>query len=358
MAALLASSGAARADDYVIVRGAYYREASTRVVQPMVEVDRDSPTGIDVSAHYLVDAITSASASAGVGVDSLFTEIRNEAGLRLAKRWELAEVRLGYRYSAESDYWSHAVAGSVAGKFWGDTARVALSLGLSFDSVSARGRTPACAAAGSFSCSLDGYYAGVSYTQVLSPVLIAQASLEAMLLDGFQGNVYRTVPNLGYEVLPTQRLRSAASVHVAYYLPNSETGFQVHYRYYRDPWPATWNMNAHTIDLRLFQMLTPDLEVRLSYRRFIGDGASFWCDTVADSACYFGKSVYSTDPKLGPGHTDFPEVKFYWQASAFAEVPLLRWFATGTFEASYGRYLQSTSFGPAHVLQAGYRMPY
>ena len=36
--------GMARADDYVVVRGAYYREASTRVIQPMVELQRESPT--------------------------------------------------------------------------------------------------------------------------------------------------------------------------------------------------------------------------------------------------------------------------------------------------------------------------
>ena len=58
-------AGMARADDYVIVRGAYYREASTRVIQPMVELQRDSPSGIDVGAHFLVDAITSASIAAG-----------------------------------------------------------------------------------------------------------------------------------------------------------------------------------------------------------------------------------------------------------------------------------------------------
>ena len=58
-------AGPVRADDYVSVRGVYYREPSTRVIQPMVEVERDSPSGIDVGAHFLVDAITSASLPPG-----------------------------------------------------------------------------------------------------------------------------------------------------------------------------------------------------------------------------------------------------------------------------------------------------
>jgi hypothetical protein len=70
---LTAAGSTAVAGDYVIVRGAYYREASTRVIQPIVEVERESPSGIDVGAHFLVDAITSASIAAGTSVDYVFT---------------------------------------------------------------------------------------------------------------------------------------------------------------------------------------------------------------------------------------------------------------------------------------------
>ena len=50
----------ARAEDRVTVRGAYYREASTRVVQPMLQLSTDLPEGFDLSATALVDAISSA----------------------------------------------------------------------------------------------------------------------------------------------------------------------------------------------------------------------------------------------------------------------------------------------------------
>ena len=47
-----------RGDDRVSVNGAYFRETSTRVVQPMIEVSKDLPSGFDVSAHFLVDVMS------------------------------------------------------------------------------------------------------------------------------------------------------------------------------------------------------------------------------------------------------------------------------------------------------------
>ena len=76
------------------------------------------PHGFDVNAHYLVDTITSASAAAGTSVDNIFTEIRNEVGLGFGKTWDRTRATLSYKYSAESDYWSHA--------FWASLSRTLL----------------------------------------------------------------------------------------------------------------------------------------------------------------------------------------------------------------------------------------
>src|SRR5262245_53955137 len=206
------------ADDYVIVRGAYYREASTRVIQPMVELHRDSPSGFDVSAHFLVDAITSASIAAGTTVDNVFTEIRDEAGLRLRKRWDRSDLTLSYKYSAESDYWSHGLGASFGQRLWEDTATVRLSLGMTFDTMTAKGRNPDCRPGDAEPfCTLNALFGGISYSQVLSPVALAQVSYEAAYLEGFQGNVYRMVSSLQrYEYLPEKRLRSAITPRIAY----------------------------------------------------------------------------------------------------------------------------------------------
>jgi hypothetical protein len=390
-AALLAASlavapAAVRADDYVSVRGVYYREASTRVIQPMVEVRRDSPSGIDIDAHFLIDAITSASAAAGTSVDNIFTEIRDEVGLRVRRRWERSEVSLAYKYSAESDYWSHSIGASIGQRLWDDTATVRLSLGRSYDTMSANGGTMLnCHGFGTpTSCWLNTWYAGLSYSQVLSPVALAQISYETAYLDGYQGNVYRTVPTLNNqpEFLPPHRLRSAITPRVAYYIPSSATGFQLHYRFYFDYYPGEhltdsdpWLLMGHMIEARIYQELTPTLEARILFRYYRQNHAQFWCQppfkptqlpptefcaqaTNPPSGYAPGAFYYAADPKLGPLHTEYPELQLVWQADALRDVPLLRWFAAGTFEISYGYYYQSTSFGNAHVLQTGYRLAY
>jgi uncharacterized protein DUF3570 len=370
---LLASALVARADDRVTIRGAYYREPSTRVIQPVVDITKDLPRGFDIEAHYLVDAITSASASAGTTVDSVFTEIRNEVGLGVGKSWERTRATLGYKYSAESDYWSHSIAGSLAWRVWADTATVAISGGQSFDQVGFRARTPNCLSSGVFpgdnSCKLNATFAGVSYTQVLSAVAIAQLNLDTSYLSGFLANPYRQVPNFGYEVVPDKRERSAVAARIAYYWPGAQTGAQLHYRFYWDFYPGTsledrdpWLLRAHTVEARIYHQVTHDLEVRLLYRQYFQNAAAFWCDVLDSPSCYApGGSPLpyeSTDPKLGNLRTEYPEVKLLWDAESLQAVPFFRWFAAGTFEISYGRYFQNDSFGDAHVLQAGYSMPY
>jgi hypothetical protein len=370
VAALVVFAGVARAEDHVTVRGAYYREPSTRVIQPVVTVERDTPEGIDVAAHYLIDAITSASVAAGASADNIFTETRNEAGLRLRKRWARSDLTVGYTYSAESDYWSHAIGLSAGHDFWGDTARVAYSLGLNFDSASARGRTPYCVptdAQGNpigFSCPLTVFFDGLNYTQVLSPVSLIQINLESAYLNGFQANLYRTVPNFGYEKVPDRRLRVAAAARGAYYFPRTGTGLQFQYRFYidTDPYasgPDPWRIVSHTVEGRIFQQVSRDLEVRLTYRQYFQSRAQFWCDAITRPDCYApDATAYSTDPKLGPVTTEYPEVKLIWEAESWRGTPFFGWFAAGTFDISYGHYFQSTSFGNAHVLQMGYTMPY
>jgi hypothetical protein len=377
----------AEANDYVVVRGAYYREASTRVIQPMVELQREAPgTGVDVAAHFLVDAITSASIAAGTAVDNVFTEIRDEVGLRVRKRWQRSDMALSYRYSAESDYWSHGVAASFGHRFWEDTASVRLSVGRSFDAVTANGRMPVCRPGQDpmRSCDLNVWFGGISYSQVLSPVAIAQVSYEAAYVEGYQGNPYRMVSSLmRYEHVPERRMRNAITPRIAYYLPGSGTGFQLNYRFYFDYYPGDpgtrgagdpWNIFARTIEARVYQQLLPSLEARVLFRYYRQNHAQFWCDAATrpvgiptdfclvntdPPAGYPSDAVYyAADPKLGPVVTQYPEMQLVWQADALRDVPFLRWFSAGAFEISYGYYFQNTSFGGAHLLQTGYRLAY
>src|SRR5437868_14434235 len=87
-----------RAENRVTVRGAYFLEASTRVIQPTVEISKDLPDGFDITAAYLLDAITSASVAAGTASDTIFTELRNQAALVVGKTRNRLHSSLGYTY--------------------------------------------------------------------------------------------------------------------------------------------------------------------------------------------------------------------------------------------------------------------
>ena len=347
---VLVGARQAWADDYVVVRGAYYREASTRVIQPMVELQRESPSGVDVGAHFLVDAITSASIAAGTSVDNVFTEVRDEVGLRVRKRWERSDATLSYRYSAESDYWSHSIGASFGTRFWDDTATLRLSLGRSFDTMSAKGRTPDCRPnmPAQF-CTLNIWFAGVSYSQVLSPVAIAQISYETAYLDGFQGNLYRMVSSLmRYEYLPEQRMRNAITPRIAYYLPRSQTGFQLHYRFYFDFYPGEHATpsdpvvldRAHDRGARVpaahadrrgaaaAPLLPPEprpLLVRRAPAVAAGPHGVLRGRHRSARRLPTDAHYYTADPKLGPVTTTYPEVKLVWDADALRDgaVPAL-----------------------------------
>lgn len=367
-------AGLLRAENRVTVRGAYYREASTRVVQPVVEIRNDLPGGIDLGAHVLVDAITSASVAAGNAMDSIFTEFRSEAGIGMGKTFGPTRIGVAYRYSAESDYWSHGLSLALTRKLWQDTGTLSVSLGRGWDQVGSRFRTPACIPTDKqgqprgTTCPLGIYFGGIAYSQVLSPTLLAQASYELSYSDGFQANLYRSVPNLGYEDVPGKRLRHALAARVAKYLTAIRMGVQLHYRYYRDQYPGfrddgfkddPWDLNGHMVEGRIYRGLTSDLEIRLAYRYYRQGSVSFWCDWIASPGCYGpGTRVYTSDPKLGPLRTSFPEAKLFWTAHRLRGVPVLGWLSDGTFEISYGYLFQSTSFGNAHLLQTAYSLPY
>jgi hypothetical protein len=354
LALLPASPG--RGEDRVSVHGAYFREASTRVVQPMIQIAKDLPYGLDVGAHFLVDAITSASVAAGGGADSLFTELRKEAGVVVGKTWDRTRISLSYRQSREPDYISHTAGAQWTQGVWDNSGTFNLRLAAGHDTIGPM-----------LDQQMSFYFGGLSYTQALSPTWLAQLGYEASFLDGYQGNPYISVPNVGHEKPPDKRLRHALAARVAKYLPRSRTGLQLAYRFYIDQTTASginpWDLTAHTIEARVFQELPAGLELRFSYRYHTQGKAAFWCLTDpsrgGSTECYGMFPRYaSVDDKLGPLHTQTPQVKLIWEARGLGGVPVLEWLAQGAFDVSYGYYLQSSKFGNAHLLETGYSLPF
>ncbi|MEO8215367.1 MAG: DUF3570 domain-containing protein, partial [Myxococcales bacterium] len=313
-------------------------------------------------------------------------EYRNEAGVSVGKTWSRLRLGAAYRYSAESDYWSHTVALSAALRVWSDTGTVAVSGGIGRDQVGRRvqGSSPdvapqpgaPCVPSRVLTCPLDSVFAGVGYSQVLSPTLLVQGGYEVAVNNGYLASVYRGVAPYGNELVPDNRVRQALSVRGAKFLRGTKTGFQLHYRYYWDlEWEGSdplllarsvarseagnpWQVRSHTVEGRIYQRVGRDVELRFTHRLYSQGPANFWCDQAQDSACYTGQPYRTADPKLQPVATVFVEGKVYWAATRWRGHSFFQWFAEGTFELSYGVFFQDTQFANAHVLQTGYSLPF
>src|SRR5690348_13616054 len=101
---LVGLAAPARGEGLLSMRGGYFKERSTLVEQPMIDLELDSGRHGWLDAHVLVDGITSASSATGGSRE--FTERRYEIGLGYT--WAWSRVRAGARahYSLEQDYMS------------------------------------------------------------------------------------------------------------------------------------------------------------------------------------------------------------------------------------------------------------
>jgi hypothetical protein len=372
-------SARAHAENHFSVRGTYFREPSTRVVQPMMEAEVDLPKGYVIGAHAAVDAISSASIGQGVGTDKVFRENRYEAGLRVGKDIDGNKVVGFFRYSNEPDYKAYSGGLTYTREVWGRTGILGLSVARSHDDI-----RPVFQA----EKALDVWSFGVAYNQILTPTTVVQVGYEMNYLDGFYGNPYIATPDLGREDLPEVRIRHAFAIKAAQYIPDLSLGVQLLYRFYLDQGAFgaldPWGMTAHTIEGRIYKNLGTDFEVRLSYRYHWQGNAGFWCNANPANGgmlgCYgMTPEFHSWDPKFGHLTTHLPELRVTWDLRALALTPVLRHLAGGAIDVSYGFLFETTPYGAgfsdknappvighliphkyggAHIIQTGYSLPF
>jgi hypothetical protein len=368
--------------DTLTLRGNYYRDRNTRVVQPDIDIRKQLPTGTQISAHYLLDAITSASVAAGVLRDQPFTELRNEAGLTLGQVIGPALIVGSYSYSSESDYWSHFATLGVLLSLFQNNTQLSATIGYGNDRVAQRMGPTAFNPVGG----LQTVRGVVTWTQAIIPKLQLTASYEIGVLgfgsvdNGWQANVYRTV-NLGgapsRETVPYQRIRQAVAT--AWYwtltVPSRIMPYIVlrpSYRFYWDD----WGLNSHTPELRIYVPTGP-VEWRVTGRWYTQNSVSFWSDDgvrpaypagvqgLHCSTCLLPSSrsmLWATaDPKLGAFTSEFFELSALFRLRGLAALRWLPghdWIAAGTLQLSYGHYFNSsfahTAFGDAEI--AGFQL--
>lgn len=373
------AAGAARAQSEMTLRGNYWRDRNTRVIQPEVELTKEFSTGTTVGAHYLLDAITSASVAAGVQSDQAFTELRNEFGMKLGQRiGGIGRIFGSYSYSSESDYWAHLATLSGAVDLAQRNTTLAATLAYGHDNVGQRMGPTAFSKLGS----LDTVVFIATLSQVLSPQALLNLSLDVGQIgfgdknNGFQANPYRTVLLGGSpsrESVPFARTRFAISLALNLALPvglpwMKAIMFRPYYRYYQDD----WGISSHTPELRTYVPLGP-VELRFTGRYYTQSHATFWreqfglpayvntagdpmgstgafcTDCRADSA--HNVRFFTADPKLSAFSDYYFEVRFQLKLAFMQK--LSRWLSEGLLDLSYGHLFESgyarTAFGDAEV---------
>jgi Protein of unknown function (DUF3570) len=287
--ALAAGPRAASSDGEVTLRGAYYKERSTRVTQPMMDARFDVGEDGELAAHVLLDSISSASIAAGAAGQS-FNENRFELGGTYLHRLGNLRVGGGTRLSSEPDYQSGFVHLRGEVELADRNTTIALNLAGGRDAVSNEGSQieMADAVKGVLYTSMGS----VSLSQVLSPTLIGQLTYDLIHLDGFQENPYRAVSAGGGfepERVPETRTRHAAQAALRGLVPPTRSTLIGSYRIYRDD----WGIVGHTPEIRLVQEVIPQLDVHVRYRYHHQSGADFY------------KPIYpSADPEMEPYLTD------------------------------------------------------
>ncbi|HET7502913.1 MAG TPA: DUF3570 domain-containing protein [Kofleriaceae bacterium] len=365
MAALAAASvvgvPGARADGTLAVRGVYYKERATRVMQPMLDGMFDAGLHGIVTGHFLVDAITSASSSSGAADSKPFTEQRYEGGLGYARELGRWTVGGDAKYSTESDYRSIYLGGRVQLDLGQKNTVLGLGGGISLDTISAAAAqgpsmpTLRCDAANpaETACGLDVYALYASASQILGRDTVLGASADISTLRGYQSNPYRQAivgEVLAAERHPTERTREAFAGSLRHYLARTGTTLIGAYRYYRD----TWKVHAHTPEIRIVQEVGLSADAAVRYRYYTQDGAYFFRDRYPPDDAAMTQYV-SDDVKLSSftGHTF--EAKLGVLGDAFGLTG--RW-AGARFEGILEYAIQHNRFGNAVIAHVALTVPF
>lgn len=359
------------AEDRVTVRGNYYRETSTRVLAPVVYVEKDLPDErFTVGAEYLLDSVTSASIGAGAaavtGGDFLFTEFRHESTLRASARLRNWSFGGFFRYSTESDWISRSFGLGGSRDVFGRAGTVSLSYMSNLDSALQiyGGRTipwtggkmqigdvsePGTPQPGSNLLQL--HYLALGYTHALTRRLLGGVLVEGIYAKGPQDNPYRKVRDGLDESHPRLRRRLALSGFLRWAVPKTPLVLESRYRFYADD----WDIIAHSPEVRAHIRFAKRLILRARYRFYHQTGAFFW----REDGNYGSDTLYRTaDPKMTRFLSHTPGVELTVELDGLAKFKGLQWLRGAWVQATYNHVFQTNRFGNARLGSLAFSIPF
>jgi uncharacterized protein DUF3570 len=300
--AVASVAGDARAEDKVEVKAEYFTEPSKvqplHVFHPALGINVDAHPDFSLNFAYESDVVSGATPRTYGSMDAItsathFSDTRHAfhggAELRLGP----VAVDAGYTYAFENDYRSHSVDIAAKVDLWGKNTTFKLGYAHNFDSVcdvDNKGADPTerrslGSSAGCFTktvgivsepLAIDSY--AVSWTQVLSPILVSDLAATFQVLDGFQSNPYRRVRLFGtieaQESEPLLRQRVALQARMRLAMPRARGALGFLGRFYYD----TWGIKAGTAEVTWDEWVLPQLLFRVRGRFYQQGRALFYRD--------------------------------------------------------------------------------
>jgi hypothetical protein len=259
--------------------------------------------GGEIAVTAVVDMVSAASVDVISEATPGFTEVREEADVRLSKR--VGDWLPGghYRYSHEPDYISNGGGVTIERRLGGADTVLDGGLDLAYDLV---GRHETSFTEwGRHLWTASGE---VGVTQVIDTKTVVRGAYTLRLQEGYLAKPYRQVPlfdetglaaaardgvTLGLddfdryrlperppENVPGTRLRHALGLRGIRYVAGLNGSLRLDYRIYADDW-GIW---SHTVEAALRTQLSPALRGELKSRTYYQTAAWFWERTYTVSA--------------------------------------------------------------------------
>ena len=342
------SASIAISEDSITFKYSYFGDnRDVRVDSPMFVLKKDISLNTNVSLKYNLDAITGATKQSDVDAvtGATVAEHRYEYGAAISHKIGEANptnLGIGYNFSNESDYTSHTLGLNLSQDLFQRNTTIAGGYTRNWDRVSPNTKE------WKRNKHVDTFSASIA--QVITKKTVALIGYDYSQIDGYQANPYKTVAIGGTrydEELPDDRKRHALIARINQYLPY-RSSIQLDYRYYLD----SWEINAHTVDTKLFHYLTDNLILRLRYRYYNQDTAYFYKEGYASLQEYI-----TSDDKLGGFAANLFGIKFDYGLKGISWFRKNKILREARVDINYERYIQTTGLH-ANIIQVGYYMPF
>lgn len=317
--------------------------------------------GSNISARFVVDAVSAASVDVVSHATTHFDEVRYEGALAYTQHLGAFAPTLSYRFSHEPDYLSHGGYLGLSTELLGPDSTLSFGYGLTRDEITRSG-TPRS----SFAEALTTHAANLSFTQTITPRLLLRAAYSFTGQFGYLEKPYRHVPLFDAsiaepidasnfddlrlpqrppEAVPNQRLRHAVALRGLYYIPERSLALRLDYRFYADDWGVV----AHTLEPGLRVRLHRRIQLGASLRFYRQNGARFWQRTYRSDGTTLPR-WRSLDRDLSPYTTMTATLRGSWLADSWS--PYLQASLGQTF---YDDFLLRDHL-TAVILQGGVRV--